>query len=151
METSAFMSPCVPTKQNTSFSCFLLKTTIDCCGYTLSISQSTTMILNLLLIHFHAWEFERPFCWRCLNEIANLCATYGHHMLLLLPFDSLPLQLNFTPFPSKQKKKGKRYLYTLWRRAKLKTSAFTVVIQPLATRLIKPNFWYLYTDGHTDK
>ena len=113
MATYAFISPCVPTKHNTSFSCFLLKTTIDCCGYTLSISLPTTMILNLLVIHFHAREFERSFCLRCLNEIANLCATYGHHMLLLLPFDSLPLQLNFTPFPSKQKKRQTISVYAL--------------------------------------
>ena len=99
--------------KNTSLSCFLLKTTINCCGYRLSISLSTTMILNLLLIHFHAWEFERPFCLRCLNEIANLCATYGHHMLLLLTLDSLPLQLHFTPFPSKQKKRQTISVYAL--------------------------------------
>ena len=104
METSAFVSPCLPIKHNTSFSFFLLKTTIDCCGYTLSISLSTTMILNLLLIHFQAWEFERPFCLRCLNEIANLCATYGHHMPLLLLFILLPLQSHFTPSPRHQKK-----------------------------------------------
>ena len=53
----------------------LLRTTIDCCGYTLSISLSTTIILYLLLIHIQASEFERPFCLRCLHEIANLCAT----------------------------------------------------------------------------
>ena len=39
-QTSAHISPCSPVKHNTSFSCFLLtdRTTVNCCGYTHSIS-----------------------------------------------------------------------------------------------------------------
>ena len=110
------------------------------------------MILYLLLIHFQAWEFERPFCLRCLHEIANLCATYGHHMLLLLLFVLLPLQSHFTPLPSKEKKKPNDICIRSDERITLETSAksFTVVIQPLATRLIKPNFWCLYIISYPD-
>ena len=51
-------SPCLPVKHNTSFSCFLLRTTVDCCFYTLSVSTSTTVTLNLPVILFQAKEFE---------------------------------------------------------------------------------------------
>ena len=43
---------------NTSFSCFFLKTIVDCYGYTLSLSLSTTTILNVPLIFFQAKELE---------------------------------------------------------------------------------------------
>ena len=58
MQTSTHISPCLPAKHNTSFSCVFLKTIVDCCGYTLSLSLSTTTILNLSLIYFQAKEFE---------------------------------------------------------------------------------------------
>ena len=103
MEASAFIFPFLTIKYNTSFICFLIRTTIDHCGYTLSMSLSTTMILNLLLIYFPAWEFERPFCLRLLHEISNLCAIFGQYILLLLLFVLLPLQSHFTP-PLKTKK-----------------------------------------------
>ena len=51
-------SPCLPVKHNTSFSCFLLGTTVDCCFYTLSISSATTVTLNLPVILFQGKEFE---------------------------------------------------------------------------------------------
>ena len=56
--TSAHISPCSPAKHNISFTCFFLKTIVDCCGYTLSLSLSTTTILNVPLIYFQAKEFE---------------------------------------------------------------------------------------------
>ena len=151
METPAFISPCLPIKHNPSFSCFLLRTTIDCCVYTLSISLSTTMILNLLLIRFQAWEFGRPFCLRCLHEIANLCATYDQYILPLLLFVLLPLQSHFTPLPSKQNKKAAPYLTKGWRSKRQLSKSFTVEIQPLATRLKKKKNWYLDTGGHTNR
>ena len=58
MQTSAHISPCSPAKHNTSFSCFFLKTIVDCCGYTLSLSVSTTTIRNVPLIYFQAKELE---------------------------------------------------------------------------------------------
>ena len=82
-------------KNNTSSSCFFLKTIVDCCGYTLSLSLSTTTILNVPLTFFQAKEFEiailffRGAFMRC---ITILCATYGHHMLQLLPFVLFPFQ-----------------------------------------------------------
>ena len=59
-------SPCLPVKHNISFSCFLLRT-VDGCFYTLSISSSTTVTLNLPVILFQAKEFEMAM--RCLHEI----------------------------------------------------------------------------------
>ena len=58
--TSAHISPCSPEKHDTSFRCFFLKTIFDCCGYTLSLSLSTTTILNVPLI-YQAKEFEMVF------------------------------------------------------------------------------------------
>ena len=55
---SAHTSRCSPAKHNTSFSCFFLKRIVDCCGYTLSLSLSTTTIRNVPLIFFQAKEFE---------------------------------------------------------------------------------------------
>ena len=51
-------SSCLPVKHNTSFSCSLLRTTVDCCFYTLSISSSTTVTLNIAVILFQAKGFE---------------------------------------------------------------------------------------------
>ena len=90
----------------TSFSCFLLRTKIDCCGYTLSILLSTFNYDTLSSPYPFPGlgDLRGLFCQRCLHEIANLCATYGHHMLLLLLFVLLPLQSHFTSLPSEEKK-----------------------------------------------
>ena len=69
MQTSTHISPCLPAKHNTSFSCFFLKTIVDCCGYTLSLSLFTTTILNVPLIYFQAKGFEIGiFFFRCFHE-----------------------------------------------------------------------------------
>ena len=61
MQTSAHISPYSPAKHDTSFRCFFLKTIVDCCGYTLSLSLSTTTILNVPFIFNQANEFEIAF------------------------------------------------------------------------------------------
>ena len=81
MQTSAHISPCSPAKHDTSFRCFFLKTIVDCCGYTLSLSLSTTTILNVPLIFNQANEFEIAFLflevlsWNTLHFGAQLTAT----------------------------------------------------------------------------
>ena len=81
MQTSTHISPCLPAKHNTSFSCVFLKTIVDCCGYTLSLSLSTTTILNLSLIYFQAKEFEigilffEVLSWKTLQFCAQLTVT----------------------------------------------------------------------------
>ena len=114
------------------------------------------------LFIFRLGNLRGLFCQRCLHDIANLCANYRHRMLLLLLFVLLPLQSHFTPLPSKEKKSQKISVYALTKgyRSKRKLSkSFTVVIQPLATRLIKPKVsvcpsvarWtYRQTDRQTD-
>ena len=74
MQTSTHISPCLPTKHNTSFSCFFLKTIVDCCGYTLSLSLSTTTILNVPLISFQAKGFCFLMCFheKHCNPVRNL-------------------------------------------------------------------------------
>ena len=113
MQTSAHTSPCLPVKHNTSFSCFLLKTTVDCCGYTLSISLSTTTVWYSI----HPLSFFRLGNLRYLHEIhCKSVPTYGHHMLLLLlPFVLFPLQsyvLMPPPLSQPPSPKVKRHLYT---------------------------------------
>ena len=77
----AHTSPCLPAKHNTSFSCFFLKTIVDCCGYTLSLSLSTTTIRNVPLIFFQAKEFEigilffEVLLWNTLQFRAQLTVT----------------------------------------------------------------------------
>ena len=81
MQTSAHISPCSPAKHGTSFRCFFLKTIVDCCGFTLSLSLSTTTILNVPLIFNQAKEFEIVFLflevlsWNTLHFGAQLTAT----------------------------------------------------------------------------
>ena len=81
MQTSTHISPCLPAKHNTSFSCFFLKTIVDCCGYTLSLSLSTTTILNEPLIYFQAKGFEigilffEVLSWKILQFCAQLTVT----------------------------------------------------------------------------
>ena len=81
MQTSAHISPCLPAKHNTSFSCFFLKTIVDCCGYTLSLSLSTTTLLNVPLIYFQAKRFEigilffDVLSWKTLQFCAQLTVT----------------------------------------------------------------------------
>ena len=115
MGTSARISPCLPIKHNTSFSCVLLKTTVDCCGYTLSISLSTTMILNLRLILLQAREFEMAILFEvlsrntlqiCVQLTATTCSRYCY-----LSF-SLYDHLFSHPQPPPPSKKAKRHLYT---------------------------------------
>ena len=65
--------PCLPVKHNTSFSFFLLRTTVDCCGYTLSISLSTTTVWYSIypLSFFRRRESEMP-SWIILQICVNL-------------------------------------------------------------------------------
>ena len=68
--------------------------------------SSTTIILNLLFIHFQAWEFEMDILLKdaFLKYIANLSATYGHHMLPLLLLNLFPSQSHVNPQPLSPKK-----------------------------------------------
>ena len=81
MQTSAHISPCSPAKHNTSFSRFFLKTIVDCCGYTLSLSLSTTAIRYVPLIVFQVKEFEigilfsEVLSWNTLQFCAQLMVT----------------------------------------------------------------------------
>ena len=128
MQTSAHIFPCLPVKHNTSFSWLLLETTVDFCGYTLSISLSTTMILNLLLILFQAREFEMAILfevpsWNTLQICAQLIATTCSCCCYLSSFlYNHKFSRPHPPGKKKKKKKEKRHLHV-----------------------------YLYTDGHTDR
>ena len=79
--TSPPISPCSPAKHNTSFSRFFLKTIVDCCGYTLSLSLSTTTILNVPLTFFQVNEIEiailffEVLSWNALQFCAQLTST----------------------------------------------------------------------------
>ena len=109
MQTSAHISPCSPAKHDTSFRCFFLKTIVDCCGYTLSLSLSTTTILNVPLIFNQAKEFEIAFLflevlsWNTLHFGAQLtattCSCYCH----------LPCSLYNKMFSRPLEKKSMRY------------------------------------------
>ena len=88
MQTSAHTSPCSHAKRDTSFNCFFLKTTVDCCGYTLSLSLSTASIRNVPLIFFQTKEFVIAFLsfevrsWNtshiCVQLTATTCSCYCH-------------------------------------------------------------------------
>ena len=66
----------------------------------------------------------------------------------------LPLQSHLPPFPRNKKKSQAISVYALTKGKRSKrqlSKSLTVVISALATRLVKPNICYLYTDGHTDR
>ena len=64
------------------------------------------MILNLPLIHFQHREFEMAILLKdaFMKYIANLSATYGHHMLPLLLLNLFPSQSHVNPQPLSPKK-----------------------------------------------
>ena len=93
MQTSPHISPFLPVKHRTSFSCFLLRTTVDCCGYTLSTSLSTNMTLNLPLILFQAREFEMAILFEvpswnrlqiCAQLTASKCSCYFIFFIIII-------------------------------------------------------------------
>ena len=109
MQTSAHISPCSPAKHNTSFSCFFLKTIVDCCGYTLSLSLSTTTIRNVPLTFFQAKEFEigilffEVLSWNTLQFCAQLTVTTSSC------YYQFPCFLYNKTFSRTPEKKSKRY------------------------------------------
>lgn len=64
----AQISPCLPVKHKTFFGCFLLWTTVDCCGYTLSPSYPQLWYF-IPLSFFRLGNLRWPFCLRCFQEI----------------------------------------------------------------------------------
>ena len=64
----AQISPCLPAKHKTFFGCFLLRTTVDCCGYTLSPSYPQLWYF-IPLSFFRLGNLRWPFCLRCFQEI----------------------------------------------------------------------------------
>ena len=109
MQTSAHISPCSPAKHNTSFSCFFLKTIVDCCGYTLSLSLSTNTIRNVPLIFFQAKEFEigilffEVLSWNTLQFCAQLTVT------TCSCYYQFPCFLSNNMFSPPPEEKSKRY------------------------------------------
>ena len=109
-------------KHNTSFRCFLPRTTVDCCGYTLSILLSRSIIL------FQAKEFKRAFLFKvplsnsntlqiCAQPAATTCSCYCYsscflynHYYVLTPLP--PLKKKQETKTKTKTKKAKRYLYT---------------------------------------
>ena len=90
---SAHTSLCSPAKHNTSFSCFFLKTIVDCCGYTLSLSLSTT---------FGILFFE-VLLWNTLQFCAQLTVTTSSC------YYQFPCFLYNKTFSRPPEKKSKRY------------------------------------------
>ena len=70
------------------------------------------MILNLPLIHFQPWEFEKAILFKVplWNTLANLSRTYGHHMLPLLLFNLFPSQSHVKPPTPPPKKANDVYI-----------------------------------------
>ena len=109
MQTFAHISPSSPAKLNTSFSCFFLKTIVDCCGYTLSLSLSTTTIRNVPLIFFQAKEFEigilffEVLSWNAMQFCAQLRSPHAPVTT------SFPVSFTIRCYHPPPGKKSKRY------------------------------------------
>ena len=109
----------------TSFSCFLLRTTIDCCGYTLSILLSTVNYdtqsspypfsgLGIWEVYFVKGAFMKLQI--CAQLMATTCSCYCY--LSCFRYNHI-----LPPSPQK-KKKSKRYLHSLWRKDNARNVSF---------------------------
>lgn len=126
----AQISPCLPVKHKTFFGCFLLWTTVDCCGYTLSPSYPQLWYF-IPLSFFRLGNLRWPFCLRCFQEI-HCNSVRNLRPLHTPPIDILSCFLYnlmfWPPPPSSSSKKTKQ--------TKTKQNK---------------KFTVLYADGNTDR
>ena len=106
----AQISPCLPVKHKTFFGCFLLWTTVDCCGYTLSPSYPQLWYFIYTLSFFRLGNLRWPFCLRCFqgihcNSVRNLRPLHTPSLEIL---SCSPNNLMFCPPPPSSSSKKKQ-------------------------------------------